>query len=99
MGALFTSFIAPVEIAFPDINEDFHKNTYMHSLDRIVDVIFLIDIFIGFITEYTDVSTGDQIQNPAKIAKRYVMGIFIFDVLSSCPFIFSILLSSLVEKN
>ena len=59
MGALFTSFVAPVEIAFPDINEDFHKNTYMHSLDIIVDVIFLIDIFIGFITEYTDVSTGD----------------------------------------
>ena len=73
------------------------KNPVLIGLDVIVDIIFLIDILISFLTEYTEVSTGDQIRNPAKIAKRYMLGIFIFDFMSSAPFILKLLFGGLIE--
>ena len=68
LGAIYTSFIAPVEIAFPEINELFKEDSFIHSMDIMVDILFLIDIIVNFLTEYTDTSSGDQIRNPVKIA-------------------------------
>ena len=90
LGAIYTSFIAPVEIAFPQINDQFHDNPFIHSLDIIVDILFLIDIIVNFLTEYTDTSSGDQIRNPVKIAKRYILSVFMFDLASCIPFISSL---------
>ena len=68
-------------------------------MDVIVDIVFLIDILIGFLTEYTEVSTGDQIRNPAKIAKRYILGIFMFDLMSSAPFLLNLMFGTLIKQN
>ena len=49
----------PVEIAFAGIDKAIDEFWITHALDVLVDVIFLIDIVAGFLTEYTDVVTGD----------------------------------------
>ena len=49
----------PVEIAFEGIDRAIDEFWITHALDVIVDVIFLIDIVVGFLTEYTDVVSGD----------------------------------------
>ena len=77
----------PVEIAFPNIDRAIDEFWITHALDVLVDVIFLIDIVVGFLTEYTDVVSGDQIRNPKKIAKEYIKSTFFFDAISSLPFI------------
>ena len=87
LSAIFTSFFVPVEIAFEGIDKAVDKFWFTHALDVLVDVIFLIDIVAGFLTEYTDVVTGDQIRNPKKIAKGYMKSGFFFDAISSVPFI------------
>jgi hypothetical protein len=51
----------------------------------IIDLLFFIDILFNFRTTYTDSSTGDEIGNPKKIAKHYVLGRFWIDLLSSIP--------------
>lgn len=76
----------PVEIAFESINKSIDGFWFTHTLDISVDIIFLIDIVVGFLTEYTDVVTGDQIRNPKKIAMRYIKSMFFFDAISSIPF-------------
>ena len=77
----------PVEIAFAGIDKAIDEFWITHALDILVDVIFLIDIVAGFLTEYTDVVTGDQIRNPKKIAKEYMKSGLFFDAISSVPFI------------
>ena len=87
LSAIFTSFFVPVEIAFEGIDQAVDEFWITHALDVIVDVIFLIDIVVVFLTEYTDVVSGDQIRNPKKIAKEYIKSTFFFDAISSLPFI------------
>ena len=64
-----------------------------------VDILFLIDIIVNFLTEYTDTSSGDQIRNPAKIAKRYILSVFMFDLASCIPFISSLFFGKFVNKK
>ena len=72
LSAIYTSFFVPVEIAFKSIDKEIDSFWLTHTLDVTVDVIFLIDIVVGFLTEYTDTVTGDQIRSPKKIAKGYI---------------------------
>ena len=53
----------------------------------IVDIIFILDILVGFLTAYTDKYTGAKICSPVKIAKRYLKSTFIIDLLASLYFI------------
>ena len=85
--AVYTAVSVPLEISFPDINEYFDSFLLLHTADVVVDVIFIIDIVVGFLTAYTNTATGDQIRNPWKISKRYLMSGFTFDFISSIPFL------------
>ena len=85
--AVYTAVSVPLEISFPDINEYFDSFLLLHTADVVVDVIFIIDIVVGFLTAYTNTATGDQIRNPWRIGKRYLMSGFTFDFISSIPFL------------
>lgn len=39
------------------------------AIDRFVDLIFVMDIVVGFMSTYVDVSVGDEIFDPKLIAK------------------------------
>ena len=77
----------PVEIAFEEINEFLDSFAALHALDVFTDFIFVVDIVFNFLTSYIDTQSGDSIHNPRKICKRYMKAVFIFDFLSSLPFV------------
>lgn len=57
----------------------------MTVIDLIVDIMFVIDIFINFRTTY--VNKNDQIVSHAgKIALHYFKGWFLIDVVAAIPF-------------
>ena len=85
--AAYSGFSVPIEVAFVRINYIFDNYPATHMMDILVDFIFLIDIVVGFLTAYIDSRTGDKITNPKKIAKRYMYEGFMFDMISSIPFL------------
>ena len=51
-----------------------------------VDILFMVDIVVGFRTSFINKKTGDEIWEPKKIAKNYICGTrFWLDLLSSIP--------------
>ncbi|XP_071493359.1 potassium voltage-gated channel unc-103-like [Diadema antillarum] len=55
-------------------------------IDMVVDVMFIVDIFINFRTTFIDDTIGEVVSNPSKIAKHYLKGWFVIDVLAAIPF-------------
>ncbi|GLV42053.1 I[[h]] channel [Carabus blaptoides fortunei] len=51
----------------------------------IVHSIFILDILFNFLTGYSHKRTRKIITHPGKIVKKYLMGYFFFDILSSVP--------------
>ena len=51
-----------------------------------IDLFFLADIVITFLTTYIDDVTGDEIAIPKKIAINYLKGWFTIDLLATIPF-------------
>ena len=61
---------------------------YLHVVpDFIIDCIFLLDIFLWFFTAY--LKDVDLETRCWRITVKYLMGYFIFDVLATCPSMFS----------
>jgi hypothetical protein len=55
-------------------------------VDLIIDGFFLIDVFIIFNSALMDQNDVDLIEDRKKIAKSYLSGWFIVDILSIVPF-------------
>jgi hypothetical protein len=65
----------------------------MDIINWLIDISFILDVFIGFRTSYVNEKTGQEITNCAKIATQYVSGRFWIDMLASLPFdLFSFIL-------
>lgn len=54
-------------------------------LDYIVDVMFIIDIFINFRTTFVD-DNDEVVSNPCRIAIHYFKTWFIIDLVAAIPF-------------
>jgi hypothetical protein len=54
--------------------------------DRLIDFAFGIDIMISFRTTFQNPYTGDEVYEPALIAKNYILGRFWIDLFSTIPF-------------
>jgi hypothetical protein len=83
---IYTTLVNPFRIAFYD--ED--PITWI-VIDSIVDIIFTIDIILNFFTSYVD-KDENLITDKPTIAKTYIRGWFIIDVVSVFPI--SLLLQS-----
>ena len=80
------------------------KSSYSEPLvvlDLIVDVMFIVDIFINFRTTFIDDVKGEVVSDPPKIAKHYLKGWFVIDVLAAIPFdlILFVVANDEVNKN
>ena len=84
---ILVGFTVPIEIAFARVNDIFDSVLVLHAIDVGVDVIFIIDIAVAFMTSYVNTSSGDTVTNPKKIAWRYMMSGLAFDFLSAVPFL------------
>ena len=54
-------------------------------IDLIVDLMFLIDIFISFRTTYVN-KEGEAVYEPMSIAKNYLQGWFSIDAIAAMPY-------------
>lgn len=78
--AIFNAFAVPLEFVM-----DLSSNEAYRIVDLIINILFLIDIVISFRTSYFN-SEGEEVKDLKMIAKRYLKGMFIIDLLSSIPY-------------
>lgn len=81
--ATINCFQVPYNVAFPN---EIDESVYSTVLDALINLFFILDIFINFCTTYTDTETQDEITNFKLIAKHYVKGRFWIDLIASIPF-------------
>jgi len=83
IALIFTAFCTPFEVAFLETKEN-----ALFFINRIVDVIFLIDIILVFYTQIKieSRSATTWIRDRNIIAQRYLKGWFIIDFISILPF-------------
>lgn len=83
---IYTCIEVPVTLAF-NVNLDF--NHYSGIIAFCIDILLLIDVIITFRTAYFD--KWDRLRliiDECEIAKRYIMGWFFIDIITSIPFEF-----------
>ena len=83
--AIYNSFITPFQFSFEYIQELLEKQP-LNTIEQIIDIIYMIDIAVGFQTSYIDEFTGDEVTKPSLIARRYLAADLPIDVLSTVPF-------------
>ena len=79
---LFTAVVTPVEVAFLETS----MWSIMFWINRSVDVLFVIDIFLNFFVAIIDPEDGQLIFHHPTIIKTYLRGWFTIDVISITPF-------------
>ncbi|GLT59843.1 hypothetical protein SLA2020_326400 [Shorea laevis] len=78
---IYSAWICPFEFAFLT-----YKKDALFILDNIVNGFFAIDIVLTFFVAYLDSQSCLLVDDPKKIAIRYISTWFIFDVSSTAPF-------------
>ncbi|CAL8071875.1 unnamed protein product [Calicophoron daubneyi] len=79
----YTSVVVPYTLAFG--SDEIHNHTGLLAIDRIVDVIFLIDIVLNFHTTFVG-PTGAVISDPMLIRINYLKSWFTLDLISCLPY-------------
>ncbi|KAH6818304.1 K+ transporter 1 [Perilla frutescens var. frutescens] len=77
---IYTAWVSPFEFGFLDKPEG-----PLSITDNVVNGFFAIDIILTFFVAYLDRSTYLLVDNPNKIAKKYVTSWLAFDVISTIP--------------
>ena len=84
VAMLYTAIVTPFECAFhtppPPCTID-----SLFLINRSMDVIFYIDMIVTFRLAYFDGRSGRWVREGRAIAKRYVKGFFIIDLISVIP--------------
>ncbi|XP_059304112.1 potassium channel KAT3-like [Lycium ferocissimum] len=78
---IYTAWITPFESAFL-----IYRIDALVIFDNIVNCLFAIDIFLNFFMAYLDKESYILVDDPKKIAIRYLSTWFIFDVCSTLLF-------------
>ncbi|CAJ1978364.1 unnamed protein product [Sphenostylis stenocarpa] len=78
---VYSAWICPFEFAFLPYKQD-----TLFIIDNIVNAFFAIDIILTFFVAYLDNHSYLLVDDPKKIALRYISTWFIFDVCSTAPF-------------
>ncbi|KAK3022724.1 hypothetical protein RJ639_046391 [Escallonia herrerae] len=78
---IYSAWICPFQFAFLTYKQD-----ALFIFDNIVNGFFAIDIVLTFFVAYLDSRSYLLVDDPKKIAIRYMSTWFIFDVCSTAPF-------------
>ncbi|XP_010538533.1 PREDICTED: potassium channel KAT1 [Tarenaya hassleriana] len=78
---IYSAWICPFDFAFIT-----YKKDALFIIDNIVNGFFAIDIILTFFVAYLDSDSYLLVDNPKKIAIRYLSTWFAFDVCSTAPF-------------
>ncbi|XP_019417977.1 PREDICTED: potassium channel KAT3 isoform X2 [Lupinus angustifolius] len=80
---IYSAWICPFEFAFLP-----YKPDTLFIIDNIVNGFFAIDILLTFFVAYLDSHSYLLVDDPKKIAIRYLSTWFVFDLCSTAPFQF-----------
>ena len=80
---VYCSFSVPYSIAFDSDDPD-QKSRAKESFEQVVDVVFMVDIFLNFITAWDN--QGYFVREFSLIAKNYLRSWFVPDFAGSFPF-------------
>ena len=84
----YTALFTPVQMAFladDMILTDIRSWIGIFCLDRLVDAVFIVDIFINFRSAYVT-STGMTVFDSTDVAWNYINSWFVVDLVSIMPF-------------
>ncbi|XP_063079281.1 potassium voltage-gated channel subfamily H member 6a isoform X2 [Engraulis encrasicolus] len=89
---LYTAVFTPYSAAFL-LNEQEEKRRRvcgytcnpLNVVDLVVDVMFVVDIIINFRTTYVN-RNDEVVSQPARIARHYLKGWFLIDIVAAVPF-------------
>jgi len=77
---IYTGTYIPYKTAFID-----NSSETVNTVELSIDSLFIIDIIVNFISAYEDNERNIEFRF-FRIAQKYVMSWFVFDVLSCIPF-------------
>ncbi|TYZ69169.1 hypothetical protein PybrP1_012166 [[Pythium] brassicae (nom. inval.)] len=80
LSTAFVMFEVPIKVGF-----SVPTSGVAAAVDGVVDVCFLLDILLNFVTSFEDESSGEEIKDMVKIRQNYLHGWFIIDAVSSVP--------------
>jgi len=80
---LFVAIVTPYEVGFLEIEDMLHP---LWIINRVVDLLFLQDLFQQFMTPFYNEEHGGWVIEHGKIAKHYLTGWFPIDFVSIIPF-------------
>ncbi|CAI0545108.1 unnamed protein product [Linum tenue] len=78
---IYSAWISPFQFAFLT-----YKKDTLFVIDNIVNGFFAIDLVLTFFVAYLDSQSCLLVDDPKKIAIRYICTWFVFDVSSTAPF-------------
>ena len=81
LAAVYNCFSLPFNVAF---RPELMNNELFQTIDRIIDLVFCIDIIFNFRTTYID-DYGNEVKNPHKIALDYIKFFFWLDLIATVP--------------
>jgi hypothetical protein len=81
--AIWNCYSIPFDIAFEPSSL---KGTWFVAIDLIIDLTFFFDIIVTFRTTFINKKTGDEVIDYKVIAKDYLKGRFVIDLLPTIPF-------------
>jgi hypothetical protein len=77
---MYIAFFLPYKLSFWEKDPQF-----IVVIDYFIDIFFLMDIFVNFITSYHEPLTNSMVMSPKIIATRYLSAWFIFDFIAVVP--------------
>ena len=81
---MYVSSYVPYNVCFSS-NESIADNQLIVLIDRVVDILFFIDIIVNFISSYEDPQTKLPVVKLKHIAKHYIGTWFIIDLITVLP--------------
>ena len=79
---IYVGIFIPFNTCFYDPSE---KWNFSDSIAVFVDLMYVIDIFINFISAYEDLATGLIVVDTKLIAIDYIKGWFFIDLFATIP--------------
>lgn len=86
---IYDCVMTPFYLAFGrDDNSIFTKRTLiiLDTITFLINLVYIIDVIIGFRKAYLNKKTGREVRDPKIIAIKYVKSHFVIDLLSGIPF-------------
>ena len=80
----FTATVTPFEVCFLEPITDITNGLFW--VDRVVDFLFAIDVFINFNLAYYDVPHARMVTGRRQVAWNYLRGSAVADIVSTIPF-------------